>query len=45
MWSPVTPKMHFPSVKQFDNPKFEPLSPRPHSPHILITETILGGQL
>ena len=23
MWSPVTKKMHFPSVKQFDKPKFE----------------------
>ena len=23
MWSPVTKKLHFPSVKQFDKPKFE----------------------
>jgi hypothetical protein len=29
MWSPVTPKMHFPSVKQFAKPKFEKSHKKP----------------
>ena len=28
MWSPVTKKMHFPCVKQFDKPKFEAIRDR-----------------